>query len=634
MRKIKNCIKRFNQGMNKVVSPNETYQTALHKIRLLEEPILQKHYEVKKPSKIPQYRFMGTDYFTQYTTANGSNGKGHTHDQALASGIMELAERYSCYRYLNRKNAYTIRSFQLNRDSSNAFQLEDIYASCMNGVFENVPLKEEFMDARIRWYEASTLRGEQVWLPSMLTKFLFHGSNGMAAGNSLEEALLQGICEVIERHCKKLIFFNQLSVPTIDLSTIHDPICKKLISTFQNLGHKLNIMDFSLGLGVPVIGVTRVINETSCHFTAGVAASKYEALVRALTENSQVEGKHKRILLDEMTHLQKDSEMISMADIPHLESKNIKIELEAIENLLKKQNMRIFFHDTTDDALQIPAVIVFITGAKHFSENKFHQNLLYAILEDHLETERYDEAIQHIEKYQKKDRRNKIEYEYFKASTLHCNKEYSKAINSFKKVLNNTQNHTVNQLSLFKLGMCYQAEDKSDKAIDHFKEIYHHNPQLRIERLSLYGNMMRSNNHSLRNQFIEARLLYDEIIRKKEEFYFILRANATEEEKITLNDIVNYFKLTGQYIKASDDVIRRKVTIETAKKQGIKASSLDLQTIFDTFRVSNKLNSSLDTYKWLESNSMSVETLIKHLEEDLLISEFKENLYQKYISKT
>lgn len=161
--------------MNKVISPDETYRAALRKIHSLEEPIFDMHYEIKRPSKIPQYRFIGTQYFTQYTTSTGSNGKGHTKEQALASGIMELAERYSCYKYLSRRDVYKIRSFQSNEETNQAFQLKNLYESSMDGMFKNIPLHADFLSSRVRWYQASSLNGDSVWLPAALIKILFHG---------------------------------------------------------------------------------------------------------------------------------------------------------------------------------------------------------------------------------------------------------------------------------------------------------------------------------------------------------------------------------------------------------------------------------------------------------------------------
>ena len=47
--------------------------------------------------------------------------------------------------------------------------------------------------------------------------------NGPSAGNCVEEALIQGICEVVERHVSSIISRNRLRTPAIRLESITDP---------------------------------------------------------------------------------------------------------------------------------------------------------------------------------------------------------------------------------------------------------------------------------------------------------------------------------------------------------------------------------------------------------------------------
>lgn len=48
-------------------------------------------------------------------------------------------------------------------------------------------------------------------------------SNGGASGNTLEEAILQGFCEVVERDSVALWWYNRLRVPAFDLDSLEDP---------------------------------------------------------------------------------------------------------------------------------------------------------------------------------------------------------------------------------------------------------------------------------------------------------------------------------------------------------------------------------------------------------------------------
>ncbi|TAM36701.1 hypothetical protein EPN54_05570, partial [bacterium] len=282
---LEDCIKGFIQGISKAIPPAKTCKIVLKKMKNIDPPILKGYFEVPRPSKIPQYRVLSTDYYQQVTRnfflvpANqGTNGKGHSKEQALASGLMELVERYSCSKYiLDNRNVCSVYSFQ-DLKKSNLFQLEDIYANLINKDQMRVLKEEALGSSKIRWYGGYALNGRKVSLPIDLILRLLEGTNGMASGNSLEEALLHGICEVIERHCLSLIEINKLKTPLIKFSTIASSIGKKLIKDFQSLNYPIFIKDFSLGIGLPIIGVVRKMDESSCIVTAGVATTREEAL--------------------------------------------------------------------------------------------------------------------------------------------------------------------------------------------------------------------------------------------------------------------------------------------------------------------------------------------------------------------
>lgn len=624
--KIRDCIKRFDQGMGKVIAPAQTYRMAFEKIEKMKQPILGGLYEVTRPSGIPQFRFIASDYHQKITTKPGSNGKGHTRDQALASGIMELAERFSCYKFLNTRKMSKIASFKSIEESDNLFKLRDFYSSCMDGMFENIPLNEEVMDAQVRWYPAYNLSGESLYLPSYLIRYLIHGSNGMAAGNTHEEALVQGICEVIERHCKAMILTKKLSVPHICITTVKEPIAKRLIQKFQKLGHDILIKDFSLGIGVPVIGVIRLADKESCYITAGVATSKYEALIRALTENSQVESERNKFPIRDVKYLFQNRKSISMETVPQIVNRNLKVELEHLEDLLKRQQMRIFFHETTDKELGIPATITYVTGAKHFHESMVHKNIFVAILEDHLETNRCEDAIHYIDKFQQIDRKNANIYEYYRGYVLLLQQDYEKAKASFRKVREKIHTKSFRVKILFGIGWCCQAEGKKDEAVNFYSKILDLNPEFRVEQLNLYGYLVQSSNHNLRNQFLEAKILFDEVSRKKlSKVYVLTTKEGVDKTVATEDEVIEFLKMTGEYTVALNELKERKIKARAARKKEIEVTPDQSQKMLDAFRIKHNLKSSLATYKWLESVGISLETLDEFLETNLLVSKFNEH---------
>lgn len=219
---------------------------AFKKLKDIKPIILDSIYALIRPTKIPQYIVKGTDCFREICQgAANTNGKGHSKEQALASGIMEFAERYSCYKFLLNKRNIKLASF--NEIKQDLWKKEDVYANHGEDFYMQPVIDKKISDIKIRWFTAYTLSGQVLYLPTYLLVNLLEGTNGWAAGNSFEEALLQGICEVIERHCKCLIEINKLKAPLIDMSTIKSAIARRLIRLFHSQGHEVYIKDFSLG---------------------------------------------------------------------------------------------------------------------------------------------------------------------------------------------------------------------------------------------------------------------------------------------------------------------------------------------------------------------------------------------------
>ena len=95
---------------------------------------------------------------------------------------------------------------------------------------------------------------ETVYLPEDLLKF-FAGSNGMAAGNTLQEAIVQAISEIFERHAQLQMIEHQIVPPQIPREQIAQyPIVDAIVQDIENKGqYRVYVMDCSLGKGLPVV---------------------------------------------------------------------------------------------------------------------------------------------------------------------------------------------------------------------------------------------------------------------------------------------------------------------------------------------------------------------------------------------
>ncbi|MCP5058189.1 MAG: YcaO-like family protein [bacterium] len=159
------------------------------------------------------------------------------------------------------------------------------------------------------WVEGYDLIREQpVWVPyeyvtmntllshSMKLTF-FNSSNGLASGNHLLEATLHGLLEVIERDAQD-VWGRETEAARqqrrIDLDSVDDPECKKLIACFERAEVDVAVRDLTSSLGFAtyecVIAESNprsswrglgVFHGWGCHLSPAVALS------RALCEAAQ-----------------------------------------------------------------------------------------------------------------------------------------------------------------------------------------------------------------------------------------------------------------------------------------------------------------------------------------------------------
>ncbi len=109
--------------------------------------------------------------------------------------------------------------------------------------------------------------------------------------------------------------------------------------------------------------------------------------------------------------------------------------------------------------------------------------------------------------------------------------------------------------------------------------------------------------------------------------------------EIEVSEVVDHLKFTGGFASALGEVVKRKITVEAAKKQKIRVSAKELQKAADVFRLDRGLYKASDTEKWLKANGLSVQAFEDYLETSLLTSKFKRSLEAKanvkrYLSST
>jgi YcaO-like protein with predicted kinase domain len=143
------------------------------------------------------------------------------------------------------------------------------------------------------WITAySLVYDKEIHVPINFVSYI-HGSNGMAAGNTLEEALIQACCEIFERYSQIEIIKSETVVPTLSEETIDSPLIQEMMDFYRANNVRVMLKDLSLNEHLPSVGVLFLNDNLPAdrleHRMLIPGASFYgtEGLTRCFTEGVQ-----------------------------------------------------------------------------------------------------------------------------------------------------------------------------------------------------------------------------------------------------------------------------------------------------------------------------------------------------------
>lgn len=228
----------------------------------------------------------------------GSFGKGSTAEQGEASALMEGIERYSG---VFRGDEIRVTRRFIDIPSRDAISPNKVLlfsdAQRRHGQDSHVPPQFD-RSAEIEWSPVWSLRDHRFkYLPTSLLYFFYRGpaaypanSNGCAAGNTLEEAIVQGFLELVERDAYAIWWYNRLQRPEVDFDRFDDGYIRDLKSHFAEIGRRLWVLDVTSDLGIPSFVAVAYWMENgreNIEFGSGSHFDARIALTRALTELNQ-----------------------------------------------------------------------------------------------------------------------------------------------------------------------------------------------------------------------------------------------------------------------------------------------------------------------------------------------------------
>lgn len=220
----------------------------------------------------------------------GSNGKGMNTEYALASAYAEFIERFqngALFWKLSGITSSSPGSFSVAK--KDFIIITKKFIKLVYGELkDNDDILSKYIE-NLNEFKVISLNEYQSENKVLLPVELFNrmtGSNGMASGNTMLEAIIQGLSEIFERYVIQELFLNKMTPPQIDIKYFEGTEILERIKKLENRGIKYKILDCSLGKGLPVIGLLLEKNN-KYHIHFGADPSPITALERCLTETLQ-----------------------------------------------------------------------------------------------------------------------------------------------------------------------------------------------------------------------------------------------------------------------------------------------------------------------------------------------------------
>ena len=374
----------YFKGTHRVIAPSKTIEINEDKLKTA---------GITRIADITDLDRIGLPIYTAIrpTAEDGAisiyGGKGITKDHAKASAMMEGFERYSAEK----------------QDSDETVQADLSEISEIGEFIDpkslNLPKELEKVDIEglnLEWSKCvDIISGKEYYIPTNAifhpynpendTKSLFKSNtNGLASGNILEEAILHGMLEVIERDAWSIFELTHKNYAQIDIDSIESETINEIIERFESEGIKIKLMDFTADIKIPTIAASAddTITKDAGLLTLGMGShlDPEVAILRALTEVAQSratqingaredtvradfarEAGYERMKRINKFYFKQEDEQIKLSDIENKSTSSITEDIEIVKDELIANGIeKILYTDLTRPELNVSVVRVVI----------------------------------------------------------------------------------------------------------------------------------------------------------------------------------------------------------------------------------------------------------------------------------
>jgi ribosomal protein S12 methylthiotransferase accessory factor len=380
---LEDAYKTSTYDQDKIISPEETVQRFRARLKDAGLDILDHTERIDNGRlDIPVYFSVCGRDARQVIGNKKQMGKGASPAQAEASAVMELAERFSFFSFCKDPSHFVVDTFANLKQA--ALPFEAVALSVHDASTDLDAARRIFETIPMRWTRAWNLTaGHEVMVPFDWF-YAINEFNGPSAGNCREEALSQGICEIVERHVSSIVSRERHRLPAIRPASARDPMVRDMLAKYARNGIRLYVHDFTLDTGIPSVGVfaydpSTFPERSELVWTAGTTPSPEKAFSRALTEVAQLAGDFdsnanyvasglpKYTRLAQADYLMHPASTVDLDTLPDLSDDNIRLEVENLVGALDRRGLEVLVVDTTHPRLAIPACYTIVPGT-HFRE--------------------------------------------------------------------------------------------------------------------------------------------------------------------------------------------------------------------------------------------------------------------------
>lgn len=337
-------------------------------------------------------------------------GKGTTDRQARASALGEALERHSGLfhgdeiRQTSNYQALGTAAIHphccLNYSQTQYARRHQLNATGSRYLTVPEPFDET---AEIEWSPVWSLTNNTVrYIPTSYGYYQYPAptqhyfcradSNGNAAGSCLEEAILQGFMELVERDGVSLWWYNRLRRPAVDLFSFAEPYLQNLVAFYESMRRELWVLDLTSDLGIPIFAaLSRRIEAPTEDIIFGFGAhfDPKIGILRAVTEMNQslpfvlnskddpqgyqLGHQEARVwwqtaTVSQQPYLLPDSQIKPkvQADYETVWNADLQADVERCVDLAQQRGLETLVLDQTRPDIGLTVVKVIVPGLRHF----------------------------------------------------------------------------------------------------------------------------------------------------------------------------------------------------------------------------------------------------------------------------